>query len=358
MRILDKYLLREFGWPLLYCFDAFVMLWIVGDLFNHLEDFIEARARLGAVARFYLTIFPEMFVQILPVTLLLALLFCLANLARHNELTAMRAGGLSRTRLMAPLLAVGLAASLLVWWVNEQFVPGAQARAMALLDAMRGRPSKHVLVNFFHANPAAGFDLYAREFDPRAGLMQNPELHEQNPDGTPRRAVYAERAIWRDQRWWFSQADIHDFHQHPPLITRAAETNFPVLTDSPRRLALAAQSPRDLTTAELRRFIRAKRRDHDLSRLAVYEVALHERFAFPWMCLIVVWIGIPLGMQIGRSGPLRSVGFALALVVAYYFFSQVARALGATGWLSPPVAAWSTHLLLLGLGAVLLRRLP
>lgn len=358
MRILDKYLLREFAWPVLYCFDAFVLLWIVGDLFNHLDDFVNAKAPLRDVARFYLTIFPDTFVQILPMAVLLGLLFCLANLARHNELMAMRAGGVSRTRLSVPLLTVGLAGSLLVWWVNEQFMPGSQVRASDVLDTIRGRPPKSAIANFFHANPAANFDLYAREFDPRAGQMRNPEFHEQNPDGTARRHVYAERAVWRNNAWWFLQADVHDLHQNPPVIVRVGETNFPALRDSPRRLALAGQAPRDLTTAELRRFIRAQQRSQDTARLAVYQVAWHERFAFPWMCVLVVWVGIPLGMQIGRSGPLRSVGLALALVAAYYFLSHITRALGGTGWLAPPLAAWLPHGLLFATGAFLWRRLP
>lgn len=358
MRILDKYLLREFGWPLLYCFDAFALLWIVGDLFNHLDDFVEAHAKLGTVGRYYLTVFPDAFVQLLPMSLLLGLLFCLANLARHNELSAMRAGGVSRARLMAPLLGIGLAATAVVGVVNELFVPGSQARGNEMLAALKGHRTATALVNFFYANPAAGFDLYTRTFNPDTGVMTNPEIHEQNPAGTPRRDLYAERALWRNNAWRLFAVDIHDLRQSPPAISRVAELDFPALRDSPARLALAAREPRDMTTTELQRFIRIKRRSGDEAKLPAYEVAMHERFAFPWTCFMVVWIGIPLGMQIGRSGPLRSVGLALALVVGFYFLTIIARNLGGNGWLSPPLAAWGTQILLCGTGAILLRRLP
>jgi lipopolysaccharide export system permease protein len=358
VRILDKYLLREFAWPLLYCFDAFALLWIVGDLFNHLDDFIEARAPLSTVGRYYLTVFPEAFVQFLPMALLLGLLFCLANLARHNELTAMRAGGLSRARLMVPFLAIGLAATAVVGLVNELFVPGSQARGKELLAGLRGaHRATGVIQNFFYADPAANFYLYARAFHPDTGQMTNPEIHEQHPDGTPRRDLYAERAVWRNGAWWLFTVRVDDRGPSSPAPA-VAELSFPALREPPARLALAAREPREMTTTELQRFIRAKRRSHDVAKLPAYAVAFHERFAFPWTCFLVVWVGIPLGMQIGRGGALRSVGVALGLVVAFYFLTIIARGLGSNGWLSPVWAAWGTPALLFGAGAILLRRLP
>jgi lipopolysaccharide export system permease protein len=359
VRILDKYLLREFCWPVLYCFDAITLLWLVGDLFNHLDEFVDAHARVPAVARYYLTVFPDIFVQILPVALLLGLLFCLANLARHNELSAMRSGGISRWRLMLPFLAVGAAAALLVGFVNEFFAPGCQVRGRERKAAIQGQPRSGVLVNFLYANATAGFHLRARTLDPRTGVMESPELHELNPDGTPRRDFFAQRATWRDNGWLFTDVRIDNLQQTPAVILRVAETNFPALRESPERLVLLAEpEPRNLTTDELGRFIRVKQRNRDVAGLAPYQVAWHERFAVPWTSLLVVWIGIPLGMQIGRGGALRSVGMALGLVVAFYFLTHITRALGGAGWLVPPLAAWLTPVLLFGAGAILFRRIP
>ena len=152
MRILTKYLLREFAWPLLYCFDAFAMLWIVMDLFGHLDDFIVNHASFATVFRYYLTLFPEGFVEILPMALLLALLFCLTNLGRHNELTAMRASGVSLARLALPLLGVGALATVVVLAVGERLVPLARERAGALLSALHGKETRDVLESFFFSS--------------------------------------------------------------------------------------------------------------------------------------------------------------------------------------------------------------
>jgi len=356
VRILDKYLLREFLWPLLYCFDAFVLLMVVIDLFGTLDEFIEFHARLGTVVHYYLILLPEMFVLIMPMSLLLGLLFCLSGLGRHNELIAMRASGVSLMRLALPLLGSGLVATLVVFAVNELFVPRAREHADALMAALKGKGERGVLENFFFDNTAARRDWYARRFNTRTFEMENPEVHDRKPDGTPDFDVYAERARWINGQWHFFTADVYDHRHDPPIVTHVTETNFPSIKDSPKRLAVEGKSPSQLTSAELRRYIREQRRAGRTAGLARYEVTYDYRYAFPLTCLIVVLMGIPLGMQVSRSGPLLGVGTALVLVVAFYFLNNITLALGDGGRIPAVVAAWMTNVVFAGVGLVLLAR--
>ncbi len=356
MRILDKYLLREFAWPLLYCFDAFAMLMIVIDLFSTLDEFIQYHARFGTVVHYYLILFPEMFVLIMPMALLLGLLFCLANLSKHNELIAMRASGVSLLRLAVPLLGIGVAATLVVFAVDELFVPQARENADVLRNSVKGRGERGVLENYFFANSVEHRDWYVRRFDTQAERMDNVEVHDRNADSTPLRDVYAEYARWISGQWRFFGADVYDDHQTPPAVLHVAETNFPAIKETPKRLAVEGKKPEQLTTVELRRYIRTQRRANHLAGLARYEVNLQNRYAFPLTCLIVVLLGIPLGMRVSRSGPLLGVGTALTLVVAFYFLNNITGAIGEGGRIPPVVAAWLTNTVFAGVGLVLLVR--
>lgn len=355
MRILTKYLLREFAWPLLYCFDAFAMLWIVMDLFGHLDDFIVNHASFATVLRYYITLFPEGFVQILPITLLLALLFCLTNLGRHNELTAMRVSGVSLARLALPLLGVGVLATAVVFAVGEQLVPRAREGAEALLNAVHGKGGRESLGGFFFSSATERRDWYARLFNTRSGEMDSPEVHERNPDGTPRLDVYATRATWQNGYWRFYEADVYDYaHSPASLRIRVIETNFPSFKDPPRRMALEGKASDQMTSSELRQQIRALRSTgRSAHRLPELEVELQDRYAFPFICLIVVWIAIPLGMRVSRRGPLLAVGEALGLVVAFYIVHQWLKMAGRGGHLVPVVAAWLNNVIFTVIGAVL-----
>ena len=356
MRIVDKYLLREFAWPLLYCFDAFAMLMIVIDLFSTLDEFITSHASFTAVLHYYLILFPGMFVLIMPMALLLGLLFCLSNLGRYNELAAMRTSGISLVRLALPLLAIGLAATGAVFAVNELFVPHAREKADAVRASMKGKGERDVLENFFFANTTEHRDWYARRFDTRRFEMDNAEVHDRKADGTPGVDLYAERARWIDNQWHFFNADVYDHRLEPPLVVRVTETNFPAFKESPKRLAVEGKQPDQLTSSELRRYIRTQRRANHLTGLAKYEVNLQYRYAFPLTCVIVVLMGIPLGMRVSRAGPLLGVGTALTLVVAFYFLNNITLALGEGGRIPPAAAAWMTNAIFTSVGVVLLFR--
>ena len=349
MRILDRYLLREFAWPLLYCFDAFAMLWVVMDLFDNLSDFLQAHARIGQVLHYYLIVFPNAFVLLMPMSLLLGLLFCLTNLGRHNELTAMRTSGVSLVRISIPFLATGFVASLIVFGVNELFVPRSKERTDSFMSALRGKGQKDAIENFFFTNASERRDWYARRFNTQTSEMEElVQVYERKSDGTEFR-IDAERARWDGADWRFYDARING---GPPV----AETNFPSINEAPKRLAVEGKKPDQMTSAELRRYIRAQKRVGRTNHLAIYQVTLHYRYAFPLTCLMVVWIGIPLGLRVSRSGPLRGVGIALLLVVAFYFITHITLAIGRGGRISPVLAAWLANAIFAVLGVVLLRR--
>ena len=121
-------------------------------------------------------------------------------------------------------------------------------------------------------------------------------------------------------------------------------------------MAVEAKKPDQLMTSELRRYVRAMQRSGRKTRLAEYRVAYHYRYAFPLTCLLVVWLGIPLGMRVSRRGPMLGVGVALLLVVAYYFMSSITIALGKGERVPPVLAAWLTNVVFGVVGGVLLTR--
>src|SRR5437868_8754385 len=140
MRLLDRYLLRELLGPFIYCLCGFLILLIFGDLMSDLSDFQRKKLLLSDIAEYYFFSTPELLVQVVPIALLLALLYALTNHSRHNEITAIRAAGISLWRLCLPYLAVGFAASLGLFALNELWVPQSVAAAEQILNRHIPRP--------------------------------------------------------------------------------------------------------------------------------------------------------------------------------------------------------------------------
>ena len=352
MRILDKYLLREFLLPVVYCFDAFVMLYIVQDLLGRLGEFIQYHARVAQIVGYYLIILPEALVVMLPMALLLALLFCLSNLGKNNELIALRASGISNLRLATPFLIAGAVATGLVFVVDEAFVPTGKVRMETFKSELRGRGSRTILDNFFFANADVNRDWHVHRFNTRTRQLDFVEIHQRKADGTALLDVFAQSALWTNGQWRFYEANVYDHTQPQDQLVHIAVTNFPAFSETPSRLALEGREPEQLRTRELRQQIA-----HSTFRQAAYKVELQRRYAFPWVCLIVIWLGFPLGVHISRrGGALLGVGTGLGLVVAFFLLMNIALALGKGERIPPFVAAWLPNAIFAGVGAGLFWR--
>ena len=75
MKIIDRYLLRTFLVPFFYCLTAFMMIYVIFDLFDNLNDFVEGKTPLLLVVKYYLILFPSVMIRIVPISLLLAVLY-------------------------------------------------------------------------------------------------------------------------------------------------------------------------------------------------------------------------------------------------------------------------------------------
>ena len=133
MRLLDRYLLRELLVPLGYCLCGFLIFWISSDLFVKLGDFQKEGMVARDIVEYYVVILPDFLALVLPIALLLAQLYALTNHARHQEITAIRAAGVSLWRMSLPYLGVGFLASLGLFAANEFWVPASVERAKAIL---------------------------------------------------------------------------------------------------------------------------------------------------------------------------------------------------------------------------------
>ena len=214
MRIIDKYLLREFLLPVMYCFDAFLMLFIVQDLLEHLGDFIQYHAHAKQILMYYLAVLPDAFVMMLPMSLLLGVLFCLSNLGKNNELIALRACGVGVMRMAAPLLAMGAIFSVTLFVINDKLVPTGKTRSDAILSELRGSGSRVIMERFFYANMVNHRNWLVGKFDTRARELQYVEVHQRYANGSLLLDVYAQSAVWTNGSWLFREVEVYD-HRLP-----------------------------------------------------------------------------------------------------------------------------------------------
>ncbi|MCX6863550.1 MAG: LptF/LptG family permease, partial [Verrucomicrobia bacterium] len=202
MRLLDRYLLRELLLPLGVCLSGFTLFWIAFDLLGDMTRFQKAGLSLVGVLEFYVWGLPELLNTTLPIALLLSLLYTLTNHARHHELTAIRAAGISLWRTIVPYITVGLLLSLALYWSGENLIPQAKHRQENLMlgKSANEKPSEAWRSQFHFENQTDRRSWSISRFLPATGDMVGIRLLMPLGNGA-HREVRIPAALWTNGAW-------------------------------------------------------------------------------------------------------------------------------------------------------------
>ncbi len=361
MKIMDKYILGRFFVPLGYCLAAFTMVFVIFDLFEHLSDFIDAKTPLFLVLRYYLMIVPALLVYIAPISLLLGVLYSLWQLTKNNELTAMRASGISLARIAVPIIGVGLGFSLLVNVFQETVAPWASYWASQFIAQQESRDAAST--RYAHELPFTNEREHrfwvVRQFDLKLHNMRDIKVVQQRPDGSDQEILLAEEGRYYDGCWWLFNVRIqkYDFYNNPVgAVETHARRQMTEWTETPRDFINEVKDPVFLSARELWTFMATHRKLSDKTYARI-SVDMHFRLAMPWTCLVVTLFGIPCGLRTARKGAFLGIVVALATFFCFYLLMTFCQWLGKNQILDPITSAWLPNAVFLLVGVLLMVRL-
>ena len=371
MRLHDRYLFRELLTPLAFCLGGFLVFWIAYFFFSELDVMQEHQLGLLDVMEYAAAMTPGFFVMVLPIALLLALLYALTHHARHHELTALRAAGVSLWRLCAPYFVVGLVAGGIYFVLNEIAVPRCANWTDEILSRHvqleKNSKTKTRFVNIDFRTARANRLWHIGEYNSATRTLVNPSISWMLPDGSQHQLV-AERGVRTNNVWVFFNA--RQFAQAGPQarLVQLPSTNqiaMPEFDETPREIlsniklsdsqSLLGSRSADIPLKDLREYFKL----HPDLPADVADKLLtkyYGRLAAPWTCLVVVLIAIPFGAQSGRRNLFFGVAGSIFICFSYFVLQQVSLAFGMNGHLPPWLAAWLPNLFFAAAGTTLILR--
>jgi len=313
------------------------------------------------VIRFYVLLLPSLLIYVVPISLLLATLYCLSNLTKNNELTAMRASGVSLYRLMLPFMVVGLFFSLTVAVVNETIAPWSAYWTEQYVKSQRAKGEFDIYQasHLAYKNEKQHRIWMINSFNTKTYDMENVEVVQQRDDGSDEIRLQAKQGRWLDGCWWFIDLVEQKYNARghpvgPPTFEREREMRF--LTETPSTFMNEIKEPKFLCARELSGFL-ANHAHLSKDTVARLRADLHHRLAIPWTCFIVMLLGIPAGVQTGRRGALTGIAISLTLFFSYYVLLHVGLWLSKTYLITPWLMNWGPNLMFLVLGGYLIYRM-
>jgi lipopolysaccharide export system permease protein len=370
MRLLDRYLFRELITPLMFCLGGFLIFWISFDLFNELNELQDRKLHLLDVLEYSVAMIPQVLVTLLPVILLLALLHALTQHARHNEITAMRAAGISLWRICAPHFIVGAFTGLALFATSEFLVPRSADWANHILSRHVQKTgdlsTQEIYQNLGFKNPRADRFWHIGEYHVSTGEMIRPQVIWTLPDGSIRHLT-AGCAVFTNRVWTFyGVIEYNQTNRSAPIVPLLLTNELakPEFEETPRlfrnEIKIAnyktlGVSTEDLPLSDIVSYLKLHPR---LSRgdSGWLLTQLNERVAAPFTCLVVVLIAIPFGAASGRRNLFVGVAGSIFICFGFIVAQKVGLALGTSGRVPAWLAAWLPNLIFAGTGLALTLR--
>jgi lipopolysaccharide export system permease protein len=356
---LDRYLLKQFFSILGLCILGFVSIFLVVDLIENLDRFVDNGVPGRIILNYYLYSIPWFISIALPMSMLISTVFGVGMLVKRNEWTAMKSSGISLYRLSAPLLFTGLLISSLSFILDNQLVSWGNEKRYTIDRDYVKKKSRHkikkTLKNIFiqkNKTIHIGMEKYNIK-DMSGNVLTWVDL---GPDIIKQRIDAKKITYLNDSRKWkISNYSIRNFKDGVETNVFFSEKDTIInLSFTPEDINKQARSPDELDYYELTS--RISELKNNGVKTVRWEVTRYLKVSFALTNFIVVLCGIPLVVFREKNSLSFGIGMSLFVIFGYYAFIKFGQSMGFKGQLTPIVSAWLGNIVFFIGGAILLIR--
>jgi lipopolysaccharide export system permease protein len=348
MKILDRYLVVQFLQTMFFGLLTFTLLFVVIDMMEKLGDILDHNVPNNMIFQYYFVFIPEIVRLMTPVAVLLASLFVAGKMSNLNELTAIKASGVSLYRFMIPFVITSFIISLASVYFGGYIVPEANKHKVFIEQNylkkgivffgsnifFQDSPSRIISINYYDVPAKTANQISIQEFDAKdnSRIIKRTDAFKMEFDSTKKVWICFDGAtrIFTDSTETIEKFDIKVFSN---LYIR------------PTDVLKKQRRSEEMTLSELDDFAAEQLRTGN--NPTEIKIEYHSRIAYAFACIVVVLFGLPISANKRRGGLAIQFGFNLMITFAYLLFMKISQAYGKSGSLSPFITAWFANFIFL-----------
>lgn len=344
MKILDKYIIKQFISTFIFALIAFISLFVIIDLMENLDDFVDAKMQFTLILKYYMYFVPEIIKLMTPVAVLLSSLFTTGKLSNLNELVAIRSSGVSLYRYMMPFLVVTIFITMGSVYFTGYVIPNADKKKTYIekkyMDSgntlsednifFQDTKKRIVTISFFEVESKTGYKVSMHEFDAKdiTKLVKRTDVEKIVYDATRKGWNFIgvkERTVENDQITTSTYPEVF--------------VNY--LNFTPEEIVKKNKKYEEMTNPEILTRISEEKQAGLDPRRSITEY--HSRLAFCFASLIVVFFGVPLSANKRKGGMAVQFGVNVLVAFVYMAFMKISQAFGKNGSINPILTAWFSN---------------
>lgn len=192
MKIISRYVLKEHLGPFTFALTALTSLMLLQYIARQFGNLVGKGLPWQVILQFFLLSIPFTVAMTLPMAVLVAVLYAFSRLASENEITALKAGGVSMRQLLVPTLSGAFLLALVMLGFNDQILPRANHRLAVLqMDIFRTKPTFALREQILNTVKEGQLYLRAGRLDEGSSRMRDVTIYDvANP--VNRRTIFAD----------------------------------------------------------------------------------------------------------------------------------------------------------------------
>jgi lipopolysaccharide export system permease protein len=359
---LYRYLIKELLPSFLLGLMGFTFILLTGRILQLTELFVNKGVPLGYILRLLYFLLPSFLVLTIPMATLLSVLLAFNRLSSDNEITALKASGVSLYQMIPPVLVFAFATYAATTFFSLYSVPRANEGSRALLYEVASRKANAGVREKVFNDDFEGLVLYVEEIKPRTLQWKKVFISDSRNPGEVLTIIAREGEVLSDPNTLvitlrLKQGAIHKLGKEPDAYQKIDFSTYDLrlhLKTGLKEKGTEEKHPADMTLAELGRAIRTLQAKG--SQAKAQWVKVHEKFSIPFACLVFGLLGVPLGVQSrgARGGKFQGFAWAIGVLLVYYLLTNAGTSLAERGVVLLEAGMWSANAIFLTLGVYLL----
>lgn len=360
-KIINRYLFRELVTSFSIGLLVFTFTLLMDKIIRLTELVINKGVPLSYILELLLYILPSFFAVTIPMAMLLSVLVTFSRLSADNEITALKASGISLYSLLPPVVTLSLCGVIITTYIMVSLLPyGNQAFKNLLFNIVRAKASVAIEEGVFN-DTFDGLVIFVKEMPSSKELREIFISDIRNPQ-EPYIIVAKKGAFISDTsnlkvilKLW--DGSLHSQRKDTASYNRAQFDSYDLQLDLDQNLTSETKvqkGSREMTPSELMEKIDAYKREG--KNYYIWLVDLHKKFSIPFACLIFGIIGLPLGLLTKKSGRLGGFAISIGVIFIYYVFITTGENLSNKGKIHPFFAMWTPNIIFGALGLFLFNR--
>jgi lipopolysaccharide export system permease protein len=371
---MDIYVTKLFVKSYAICFLSFLGLFVTMEAFAKLDRFLRQEGVLVSIVRYHMAMIPTTYANHMgPLLTLAAAMFTMTLLHKQNELTPLKASGVSIYRVMLPIFILAALLAAATFYLKDQALPRFKDPIRAALSLSRSRPLNPPP----YKDSTTGALILVREYSPTRKVGNAVQVIYLHPNGKVREQIDAHQLEWlpasgngtvepaEEGSWRLLDGSVQRSDEYGNLVVNASASSFERLKAPFKQRTLETSlRPIDLESSDQEiSYLSWKELRTQYQRQPYHRhlaVKLHHHFAFPMSHIVLLLLGVPFVLRTGTRSAFLSIAMSILICGLFFLTSSICMSVAnhPSEILSATLAAWLPVMLFGALGMTFFDRLP